>query len=96
MAKDLSADLDRMDWSADPLDRLAELRIIRERLDFMVEQAVAECRAGGMTPFQDDIEGESSREGQSFAPVSWARIGDALNISRQGARQRYDGIEVYG
>lgn len=86
MARDLSSDIDRIDWSGDPLDRLTELRWTRDYLEVLIEEAVAECRSNGR---KADYDEGQEREVDYYSPISWTRIGDALKISRQGARQRY-------
>jgi hypothetical protein len=87
------ATIEELQWSADALDRLSELRAARDLLDWMIERAVEECRTNAEATDLDvvqDVDGTTlTRQSQRAEPVSWARIADALGVSRQTAWERY-------
>jgi hypothetical protein len=84
--------LEELDWSADALERLSELRGAREIIDYMIERAVVECRTNAVQHHVDDVAGET-RETATTRPIAWERIADALGVSRQTAWQRFRYVE---
>jgi hypothetical protein len=76
------------EWSADPLERLSELRGARQLIDRMLIEAVRECRRSGKSPTIEQVGGET-RRGEAAAVVTWSQIGKALGISEQAARNRF-------
>lgn len=82
------AAIEELDWSADALDRLAELRGARDIIEWLTERAVVECRTNAQQSHVDDVGGEV-RTSTTAEPISWARIAEALGVSRQTAWQRF-------
>lgn len=92
----IDSELESCHWSADALDRLAELREARDLIDYMIDQAVKECRWNGATgeTFHDDSQPVTVMQGQEWhGPISWQRIADQLGVSRQTAWQRFRHME---
>lgn len=84
-------DISTLTWSADALDRLAELRKARETIDEMIETAVVECRESAV--HINGVETETlhggNRELRSYEPISWAKIAKQLGVTRQVAFRKY-------
>jgi hypothetical protein len=48
MTKDLSADLDRLPWSDDPLEKLSQLRSAADYIEWLKDQAMVTARRRGI------------------------------------------------
>lgn len=82
------AHAEELPLSADALERLDELREARDIIDRMIERAVVECRTNAQQG-RPDVVGQETRQATTVQPMSWARIAEALGISRQSAWERY-------
>lgn len=83
--------IDTLPWSGDALDRLGEFREARDYLDWMINQAVIECRtkAQAKVGVETDTLHNSNRDLISYAPISWDRIAKQLGVTRQVAWRKY-------
>lgn len=93
MARDYAiADIDHITWSADALERLDQLAGARDYIDWLMDQAVTECRTNALVPTVDLV-GDETRHRLRPQPISWAKIAEILGVSRQTAWQKYRHLE---
>jgi len=76
------------EWSVDALERISELRVARGLIEEMMIESVRERRRGGRIASVEEVDGETKR-GEVHVPISWGRIGRALGVSKQAARERF-------
>lgn len=91
-SNDLVAPFDGLHFSADAFERLEQLAGLRDYIDWLIEQAIRECRHNAVERGVDVV-GQETRETALPKPLSWARIGGVLGISRHPARKRYKHLD---
>lgn len=79
--------LAEVEWSADALDRLGQLRAAREEIERLIDESIAECRTRAKQEHTEDV-GSEKKRAETTKPIEWARIGEKLGISAEGARVR--------
>lgn len=80
--------LDDWEWSADALERLAQLRVTQRAVEYLIRDTVVECRTNAVVTGFDTVDDET-RQTATSRPVSWRKIGEALGMSGQSAHQRF-------